>query len=286
MRPFGQIVLGALDAVAPALAGRYVLQSFTTPRRARRPRWEEELAQTARRLDLPNGVVARTWGEDGRAVLLVHGWEGRGTQLGAFVEPLRAHGFRVVAIDAPAHGDSRGRRANPVAYGRLLHTASSELGGVHAAIAHSVGAMALAWALNAGMRPARVVLVAPVCSYFRGTERVAKGLRLSARATQVFQSRLEHRIGVPLASVDVAHLARGFDLPALFMHDPVDAEIPFAISELISRSWRHSRLVPVPGAGHRGILRAEAAIAEATRFIAAVPENAIAPSNGPIGKSQ
>src|SRR5262249_24762467 len=40
------------------------------------------------------------------AVLLVHGWGGRGVQMGAFVEPLRARGYRVVWFDQPGHGAS------------------------------------------------------------------------------------------------------------------------------------------------------------------------------------
>ena len=42
--------------------------------------------------------------------LLVHGWEGRGAQLGSLVGPLVEAGLSVVAFDAPAHGDSPGNR--------------------------------------------------------------------------------------------------------------------------------------------------------------------------------
>lgn len=53
------------------------------------------------------------WGEAGRPlVLLMHGWGGHRGQLTGFVAPLMKAGFRVVAFDAPAHGDAPGKQAN------------------------------------------------------------------------------------------------------------------------------------------------------------------------------
>jgi len=37
---------------------------------------------------------------------MVHGWNGRGAQLGAFAPELVRVGFRVVTFDTPAHGRS------------------------------------------------------------------------------------------------------------------------------------------------------------------------------------
>ena len=65
-----------------------------------------ELGETAKAAVPPKPYFA--WGA-GPSVLLVHGWEGRGAQLGALVDPLVAAGYRVVALDGPAHGDSPGR---------------------------------------------------------------------------------------------------------------------------------------------------------------------------------
>src|SRR5690606_9574208 len=50
-------------------------------------------------------VVVESWGE-GPAVVLVHGWGGWRGQLGAFVAPLVERGRRVVAFDAPGHGEA------------------------------------------------------------------------------------------------------------------------------------------------------------------------------------
>src|SRR5678816_1021873 len=115
---------------------------FTTPRRHARPPRERTVLASAREgivdvtlraprwkhLRVP--VATWRWGV-GPTVLLVHGWEGRGSQLGAFVEPLVAAGMSVVAFDAPGHGDSPGHQlfltelADCVADICLLYTSPS-----------------------------------------------------------------------------------------------------------------------------------------------------------------
>src|SRR5205085_10246750 len=102
--------------VGPAWAARL----FTSPRRHPRPAREAAVLATARAVTLD--VVTRATGRDraqrlaawrwgtGPTILLVHGWEGRGAQLGALVEPLVDAGFSVLTFDGPAHGDSSGKR--------------------------------------------------------------------------------------------------------------------------------------------------------------------------------
>jgi alpha-beta hydrolase superfamily lysophospholipase len=94
----------ALSALAPRLAERL----FLTPARGRRPGAEIDLLATARARPMRVGarrIETWVWGV-GPSVLLVHGWGGRGAQLGPFVGPLVARGFSVVTFDAPGHGVS------------------------------------------------------------------------------------------------------------------------------------------------------------------------------------
>src|SRR5690349_395790 len=96
---------------APSRLVQQIIQQFLTPDRHVRPAREEEVRATGTPLRLGGGLAATAWGE-GPPVLLVHGWAGRGTQLGEFVAPLVAAQRRVVALDAPAHGDSPGTQTN------------------------------------------------------------------------------------------------------------------------------------------------------------------------------
>src|SRR5262245_30745683 len=98
----------ALSTLAPTRAAGLAERLFLTPPRSRRPAAETTLLAAAHSHPCRVGgrrIHVSMWGA-GPAVLLVHGWGGRGTQLGAFVEPLVADGFSVVAFDAPGHGES------------------------------------------------------------------------------------------------------------------------------------------------------------------------------------
>src|SRR5215208_5699212 len=121
--------------LSPALAGWFAAKLFAWPRRHPRPARERELIARGARLNLPGGLYATAWGA-GPTVLLVHGWEGRGAQLGAFVDPLVAAGYRVVALDGPAHGDSPGRTTTGPEFARAL-IATRDVVGPLAAVVRS-----------------------------------------------------------------------------------------------------------------------------------------------------
>src|SRR5687767_9458444 len=87
----------------------------------------------------------------GPAVLLVHGWGERASTMGAFVAPLVAAGYRVVAIDLPGHGASTTSQTDLLVIANALRETARQAGGVHAVIAHSMGGLATTFALANGL---------------------------------------------------------------------------------------------------------------------------------------
>src|SRR3970040_1644726 len=125
--PVGLCLLGLairlLGLVPPGLAARWVYRLWLQPIRFPEPQQEKDWRRTSR----PLAVVHRgrelavySWGA-GSPVLMVHGWNGRGAQLGAFAPVLVQAGYRVVAFDTPAHGRSPGRATNPPEISDALH---------------------------------------------------------------------------------------------------------------------------------------------------------------------
>lgn len=79
--------------------------------------------------------------EDGPVALLMHGWEGRGLQLCAWIEPLVDAGHRVIALDGPGHGRERKGRPGLPTWVAFLHEALDAYP-VDVVIAHSLGGAA------------------------------------------------------------------------------------------------------------------------------------------------
>jgi pimeloyl-ACP methyl ester carboxylesterase len=244
------------------------------PPPTRIPLRENNYLATAKRGLAPTrwGELAQwTWGaSDAPLVILAHGWAGRAAQLGALAEPLVAAGFRVVAFDAPAHGESPGREAHVPMLAECILEIATQQGGIRAVIGHSAGAASAALATLMGLEPRGLVLIAPPLSHRRRVERVADKFELAPEVRTAFFAAAERRGGWKDADVDMRVVARRAPCPALVLHDPDDDYTDYAGSEEFTALWRGARLVPCPGRGHLRILSTPEVVAEAVRFVAAL----------------
>jgi hypothetical protein len=262
--------LGAVESLSPPLAGRAAARLFMTPPRSPPPRAEEEALRRAERFTVRAGG-ARLRGfrlGSGPAVLLVHGWGGRGGQLAPLAPPLLAAGASVVGFDGPAHGASGGGFAS---LPRLAEAATAIARVFHAraAIGHSFGAAALGLALARGLDLDAVALVGAPRSPALFFERFCEEMRLGAGTRAAFQRRVEARVGVRMAELEAERVVSGLETPALVVHDRGDLEVPFDDGVAISRAWPGSRLRATDGLGHRRILRDAGVAAEIGAFLVA-----------------
>jgi pimeloyl-ACP methyl ester carboxylesterase len=265
------IALRALAAVAPGRAAAALEALFLTVRRHPEPARERDWLAGSESWTVRSGghaVVARAWGR-GPAVLLVHGWEGRGSQLGAFVAPLVAAGFRPVTFDAPGHGQSTGRTSSLVEMADAVLAVGREVGPLRGAIAHSVGASAVTVALAVGLEVDRAVFVSPPADPGRFLDAVAAWLGLPAGIARRTRARIERRFAVEWDRLITATLAPEMTAPLLVFHDRGDVEVPWGEGRELVRRWPAARLVTTSGLGHRRILRDPDVVAGAARFVAA-----------------
>lgn len=232
---------------------------FTVPVRLMSPRWSGKLTE----------VAAWRWGV-GPTVLLVHGWEGRGSQLGAFVEPLVAAGMSVVTFDAPAHGDSRGSRLYLTDHADALADVAAEIGPVHALVAHSFGAAAVLLAhARAGLDVARNVLIAPNVLIDDAIEKFARVVALDDSERESFENHLVASSGIPLASLAIEGLVANRESALLVVHDRADREVSMGHGERLAATWPNAQLVLTEDLGHRRILRDDAVIGRVVDFVRA-----------------
>ena len=256
--------LGA--ALPPWLSARWAAHLFATPRTFERTDAEDLFLLTGRPFRV-HGLAAWRWGS-GPPVFLMHGWEGRGSQLRSFVEPLVARGFSVIVFDAPAHGASPGTEATIADFADSLLALERHVGRPAAVIAHSLGTLATLLAVRRGLSAESVVLI----SVPSPRERLAyfqSALRLPEAVTQKLMRIIEDRVGLPWTGVEGAALAAGLDVPALVVHDRNDKEAPTRNSEATAHALSKATLDLTEGLGHRRILSDARVISEVTSFVAA-----------------
>ena len=261
-----------IAALSPGLAGRLAATLFMTPQKKKVSSRSAALFQEAERLSIPfggRGLAAYVWEAEGPTVLLVHGWEANASSMRHFVMPLREQGFRVVAFDAPAHGNSTGKQTHLIELGKALETVIQKLGPVDSIVAHSLGAMVTLLAL--GRSPSIAVKrFVSIGAPSRANDLIdmwcgVVGLKRKAKAEM--RQRVARRLGVPLHILTAEEAVAGLELPGLIIHDLEDERVPFKNSELISDNWTNAQLMSTRGLGHRGALRDARTIGEVVSFL-------------------
>ncbi|MFO0675903.1 MAG: alpha/beta hydrolase [Polyangiaceae bacterium] len=253
--------LRAARAVSPSLATAYAERVFLTARRHTRPAWERTILDDAVPFRVPlraGWLPAWSWGEargEGKTVLLVHGWEGRGSQLGTFVAPLVTQGYRVVTFDGPGHGDAPSRRASIVDHAAAVWAMRHAEGKFASIVAHSVGCASTILASEREPLADRYVFVASPLDPTAFMRTFSRVLGLDPLLQDRLTARLEARFGMHMTDLDVRRVAPKMEVPALVVHDRDDAEVPLACGETLASLWPESRLHVTTGLGHRRILR-------------------------------
>lgn len=231
----------------------------------RRPRTDVEATQQM--VPYRDGFIStRVWGDaDGKIVLLIHGWAANQTDMFPFIPKLLDAGFKVVAMDLPAHGESSFESAGLNHLGDGVLTVGNHHGQLKGVIAHSVGCAATQVAISNGMKVERVVMLASPNNYEAKTFDYAKYKGFDDEQTKEFIAALkELDVRVEIRSRD---FVPQFETPALIVHSADDLVIPIAIGEQLTAMWKNSKFLKVDGLNHRGVLKDESVIRNAIEFL-------------------
>ena len=262
---------GVASRVSPRAAGKAGELLFRRPRAHSRPRRERDWLIGGERRSVDSGanrLAVWSWGT-GPVVLLVHGWEARGSQLGAFVQPLTRAGFRVVAYDAPAHGDSDGTLSSLPQFADAAQRVAESVGGVDAAIAHSFGVAALCAAMLDGLEVDRPVFISPPADFQGYFHEFGRIVGMSELALNEMIASLERRFGLDWEITRRVTLAAADEREVLVVHDRDDEETPLLGARQVAAAWPSSELLLTDGLGHRRILRDAGVIQEVVDFLSA-----------------
>ena len=195
-----RVAFTGIGAVFPEAMAALAERMYFTARRHRAPERERAALEDAMPFQVQTeaGLVhawrwepVLPWEKPARGtVLLVHGWEGRASQLGAFVPSLLDFGFTVVGADAPGHGRSPGEAVDLMTYADVIGAVARAAGPVRAIhYAHSFGAAATTLALEGEhLSVDAAVLVSPPCALDKFADTFAKTVGLT-RATEANSAR-------------------------------------------------------------------------------------------------
>ena len=263
-------VFRALWEVSPRHAVDRAIRLLLTPPRQTFSDDELAVLEEASLVPVPfvsGRLIAWRWGRaTDPAVVLVHGWGGRGTQLRGFIDPLLERGLSVISFDAPGHGMTGGKESSLPHILQGLDALLDHLGPVQAIIGHSVGGAIAAMAIARRPEVKRGVLIAPPASLVAHSRRIAAGLRWPEALRAATQRRIENRFGVNWKEFE-AESSRG-EQPLLVIHDAGDREVAMSEGLRHVRHWPRGRMLETSGLGHRRVLDDRLVIQAAADFVA------------------
>jgi alpha-beta hydrolase superfamily lysophospholipase len=213
-------------------------------------------------------IATRTWGNSGTPVLLVHGWNGRATQLAPFAGSLSKAGYRVLGFDAPAHGESTGEETNIYEIADVIVELDRRHGPFYAVITHSFGGPSLALAMKRGFSADRIVCLCPPASTTGLVEKFSRTLHISEKTMQAMKRLIEARFGADVWSdVSMVNNVQSQTSAAMIIHDENDRDVRWQEGYAVSQAWPGSRFIKTSQLGHHRILKDETIIRTVTAFI-------------------
>jgi pimeloyl-ACP methyl ester carboxylesterase len=265
-----RFLFARVGAVFPVLLGRWAYSLWFRTRRFPESAAGRRVTGSAARETLTVGkapVAVYSWGS-GPVVLFVHGWSGRASQVAAFVEPLQAAGFRVVAPDAPGHGASPGNSTNILECTEALLMIQQRYGKPAAVITHSFGGMVMAYAMNHGLHAQCAVLIAAPADARSQVDVFTRALAMHPGVVANLCKRLEKRFEHDFwERISTECNVRKLSIPALIVHDLRDLSVPLQHGERIARAWPGAQFMKTQGLGHGRILKDAGVIDAAVSFI-------------------
>lgn len=229
-------------------------KALLTPDKVRRcDKPQPESQSTPFRIPYGSGWLSGwSWGT-GPTVLLLHGWGGIAASLAMFVDPLVEQGFRVVAFDAPAHGESDGTRTNMVDYAGAVLQVGRAVGPLHAVLGHSFGAPAAALAAQHGLEAGRMVMMAPPQNIIDLSMEVGELLGFPRHVCELMGQRLARRLRIDWEELATDRLVQDLATPLLVVHDRDDRTVPWTHGEVIAMAAPNAELLSTNGLGHSDI---------------------------------
>jgi pimeloyl-ACP methyl ester carboxylesterase len=191
----------------------------------------------------------------GPTIVLIHGLFSNLGSMIAIAQDLMAREFRVVLFDAPAHGEARGTRTDPLEVSELIRRIGKQLGDIHAVICHSLGVMWALAAWNTEFRAKTLISISGLSNQKYLVDKFIEKYRIGSDVAEGFIKAIEQRFGDTVwIDWSPAEMVKALDIPGLIIHGTQDDVVPPAHAEHLHANWSNARVEMIDGVGHLDIM--------------------------------
>ncbi|MDO6440151.1 alpha/beta hydrolase [Cyclobacterium sp. 1_MG-2023] len=265
------LFLNALNSITPVQGGKLGFKYFCSPARPQISKKQFDFLRTAVESDIlfkGNKIRQYKWGNGPKKILFIHGWQSFSFRWKEYIDLLLSTDeYTIMAYDAPAHGQSQGKRFTVPENAALIEQVLNNVGEVDAVVTHSIGSFSFFYAFAKHKLPPVNKLVAlstpgsaiEFIGYYRQV------LKLKPYTVKNITAEFEAFIQEDLNSVNLPNLVKDLTIPGLIIHDQKDGLTDFSNARLLHQHWPQSELMTTTGLGHR--LRSPEVINAVVAFI-------------------
>jgi len=256
--------LKTIGFISPEKAALLAIDLFSTPFKSKSKKIVPPIFHKANPVSFEiNNITVRgfQWKQadpSAKKILIVHGFSSYAYKFEQYVIGLRKEGFEVLAFDAPAHGNSDGKRLNAILYQNTILAVEQNFGPIYGIIAHSLGGLAAALALeqfNLTIKR-KLVLIAPATETRTAINNFFTIIRAEPKIITEFETLIVNLAQRPLSYFSAARVAKLSLAHTLWVHDEEDNICTFSdVEPLLKEQIPMLEFLITKGLGHNQVYK-------------------------------
>ena len=261
-----------LQFFSSSLAAKFVHKLFITPSKYTTPERELMMRKSAKNIleKVPGTnkeIMIYEYGFSKTKILLTHGWGGRGTQLYEIADKLLENGMMVIAYDAPAHGQSNGKKTGIQECVKIVKYVNEKYGPFEAAVGHSFGGITLLNAQSDKPFINKLVVIGIEGSINKIIDVFVKTLQLKQKVATKVKKLIHSKYNKDVEVFAAYKAAKNISIPTLVIHDTQDKDVNVSSAFKLRQNLKNGLLLVTNGLGHHKILRDKKVITKIIDFI-------------------
>ncbi len=191
------------------------------------------------------------WKGNENKILLVHGWESNSSRWKKTLPYLLKSGSTIIAIDAPAHGQSSGKEFNVPRYAEFINKVV-EKHQPSIIIGHSIGGAACVYHqyLFPDSSIQKMVVLGAPSDLKTLIDNYIKMLSLNSKMLTLLENRYLEHFKFKLEDFSGKKFASHITIKGIIAHDNTDKIVAFEEGKKIASTWKNARFIETTGLGH------------------------------------
>ncbi|WP_435314661.1 alpha/beta fold hydrolase [Cellulophaga fucicola] len=243
-----------LSVFSKKKAAKKAFYLFCTPRKGKVLPFQSEFLNKAKKEVVQSNNIdlqVYEWAGEKETILLLHGWESNVFRWRNLISYLIEENYNIIALDAPAHGNSKGEVLHVPIYTEVAQTLIEKYKPKHI-VGHSLGGMTTLYNNYKYNNPSvdKLIILGAPSEFYTILLNYQNMLKFNDRVFNELKAFIKEKFGFLPEDFSISEYAKQNKKKGLLVHDKLDFIAPCSDSELVHKNWTNSKLITTEGYGH------------------------------------